>query len=165
MKQHHQYAALLLLLVLVPACDLLAPDFVEYEYDGFSIALPTREPVTRTEAGSDGIISSVSTEVQGVKYLVVYWELPLYLRGISDAEIIETMSLGAGAWKVIKQDNVTIAGMPGREIEGKSATGKPMITRMVRTKDRVYLLTVGGGKKAPFVKTAGRFFDSFRLHP
>ncbi|MGH8119338.1 MAG: hypothetical protein ACRESK_01855 [Gammaproteobacteria bacterium] len=162
MKQRHHFS-ILLLLALVTACGLQAPEFVEHEFDGYAIALPLPQPVIRSEEGPDGKISSVSAEVNGTKYLVVYWEIPLYLRGVSDAEILESMSLGAGAWKVMKQDKVTIAGIPGTEIEGKSATGKHMITRMVRTRDRVYLLTAGGGASSPARKNVDRFFDSFRL--
>ena len=163
MNLRRQYAAILLLLSL-PACSQRALEFTDYKFDGFSIALPTGDPTERTEQGLDGIISSVSAETEGIKYLVVYWELPMYLRGISDEQILESMSLGAGAWKAIKQSNASIAGMPGREIEGETANGKHMLTRMLRTKDRVYLLTVGGARSAPVTETK-RFFESFHLHP
>ena len=163
MKLSFLTAAIMLLLTLTQSCGRQCPEFVGYDFDGFSVALPTREPVKHSEQGQDGAISSVSAEVDGGKYLVVYWDLPMYLRGISDEQILESMSLGAGAWKAIKQDNVTIAGMPGKEIEGETATGKHMLTRMLRTKDRVYLLTVGGDKTFSTTTAIKRFFNSFRV--
>jgi hypothetical protein len=165
MKLSLPFAAFVLLLTLIPACDLQEPEFIVYDSDGFSIALPTRQPATRSEQGPDGVISSVSAQVEDTKYLVVYWDLPMYLRGISDAQILESMSLGAGAWKANKHSNVTVAGLPGKEIGGETANGKHMLTRMLRTKDRVYLLTIGGGKTLPDTTATKRFFDSFRLHP
>ena len=164
MKLCHPYAAMLLLLSLLPACGLQAPEFFEHKFAGFSIALPTRKPVERTEQGADGTISSVSAEAEGFKYVVVYWELPMYLRGVSDKQILESMSMGAGAWKVIKEKNATISGMAGLEIEGETANGKHMLTRMLRTKDRVYLLSIGGARPVPASSATKRFFDSFRLH-
>ena len=164
MKLCHPYAAMLLLLSLLPACGLQAPEFFEHKFAGFSIALPTRKPVERTEQGPDGTISSVSAEVKGFKYVVVYWELPMYLRGVPNTQILESMSMGAGAWKVIKQKNATIAGLPGLELAGETANGKHMLTRMLRTKDRVYLLTIGGTRPVPSSSATKRFFDSFRLN-
>jgi hypothetical protein len=163
MKLRHPYAAMLLLLSLLPACGRQTPEFVDYKFEGFSIALPTRQPTERTEQGSDGTISSVSAEVEGLKYVVVYWDLPMHLRGISDQQILESMSLGAGAWKVINQKKTTIADMPGLELDGETASGKHMLTRMLHTKNRVYLLTVGGANPAPAASITKRFFDSFRL--
>ena len=162
MKLRHHY--ILLLLALLPSCGLQAPEFIDYKFTGFSIAMPTRNPTERTEQGPDGTISSVSAEAEGFKYVVVYWELPMYLRGVSDKQILESMSMGAGAWKVIKEKNATISGMAGLEIEGETANGKHMLTRMLRTKDRVYLLTIGGARPVPASSATKRFFDSFRLH-
>lgn len=162
MKLRHHY--ILLLLALLPACGRQAPEFIDYQLAGFSIAMPTRNPTERTEQGADGTISSVSAEARGFKYVVVYWELPMYLRGVSDKQILESMSMGAGAWKVIKEKNATISGMAGLEIEGETANGKHMLTRMLRTKDRVYLLTIGGARPVPASSATKRFFDSFRLN-
>jgi hypothetical protein len=164
MKLRHPYATMLLLLSLLPDCGLQTPEFVDYKYSGFSIALPTRAPTERSEQGLDGTISSVSAEAEGFKYAVVYWEIPMHLRGVSDQQILESMSLGAGAWKIINQKIATITDMPGLEIEGETANGKHMLTRMLRTKDRVYLLTVGGTKPIPAASSTKRFFDSFRLN-
>ena len=164
MKLYHPFAAILLLLVLLPACGLQTPEFINHEFTGFSIALPTRTPNERTEQGPDGTISSVSAEAEGFKYVVVYWELPMYLRGVPDTQILESMSLGAGAWKVMEQKNASIDGMPGVEIEGETANGKHVLTRMLRTKDRVYLLTVGSAKSVQARSDTKRFFDSFRIH-
>ena len=163
MKLLHSHAALLLILALQPACDQRAPEFIDYKFEGFSIALPASKPSERTEQGPDGTISSVSAEAEGFKYAVVYWELPMYLRGVSDKQILESMSMGAGAWKVSKEKNAIIAGMTGMEIEGETANGKHMLTRMLRTKDRVYLLTIGGARPVPASSATKRFFNSFRL--
>ena len=154
---------IVLVLSLLAIWWLRAPKFVDYEFPGFTIALPTRTPAERSEQGADGAISSVSAEAKGFKYAVVYWELPMYLRGVPDKEILESMSMGAGAWKIIKQKNATIAGMPGLELEGETANGKHMLTRMLRTKDRVYLLTIVGARPVPTSSSTKRFFDSFRL--
>ena len=164
MKPFHPYTVIFLLLLLLPACGPQQPEFIDHAFDGFSIALPAPLPAAHTEQGADGKISSVSAEAEGSKYLVVYWELPMYLRGISDDQILESMSLGAGAWKAINQKNVTVAGLPGREIAGETANGKRMVTRMVRTRDRVYLLTVGGAQFDPSTTATKRFFESFRIH-
>ena len=160
----HQFTAIFLFLTLLPACGLQAPEFVDYKFSGFSIALPTRQPSERTEQGPDGTISSVSGEAEGFKYAVVYWDLPMPLRGISDQQIFESMSLGAGSWKVINRKSATLAGMPCLEIEGETANGKHMLTRMLRTKERVFILTVGGAKSIPAPSATKRFFASFRLN-
>ena len=87
MKLRHHY--ILLLLALLPSCGLQAPEFIDYKFTGFSIAMPTRNPTERTEQGADGTISSVSAEAEGFKYVVVYWELPMYLRGVPNTQILE----------------------------------------------------------------------------
>ena len=163
MKKFVPGFVIVLFLSLLAIWWLRAPEFVDHKFSGFSIALPARKPATRTEEGPDGTISSVSAEAKGFKYAVVYWELPMYLRGVPDKEILESMSMGAGAWKVIKQKKTSIAGMPGLELEGETANGKHMLTRMLRTKDRVYLLTIGGARPVPSSSSAKRFFDSFHL--
>jgi hypothetical protein len=163
MKMPRYVFALFLLLTLLPACGLRAPEFIDYRYSGFSIALPTHQPSERSEQGPDGTINSISGEAEGFKYAVIYWDLPLQLRGISDQQIFDSMSLGTGAWKVIKQKGATLAGMQCLEIEGETANGKYMVTRMLHTKDRVYLLTVGGTESLPAPSVIKRFFSSFRL--
>ena len=155
--------ACILLLTLLPACGSRAPEFIDYKYSGFSIALPTHQPSARSEQGPDGTINSVGGEAEGYKYAVVYWDLPMHLRGISDQQIFDSMSLGAGAWKVIKQKGATLAGMQCLEIEGETANGKHMVTRMLHIKERVYLLTVRGAESLPAPSIQKRFFSSFRL--
>jgi len=163
MKFRLHVTDIFLLLMLLSACGLQTPEFADYRFSGFSVALPTHQPTERSEQGADGIITSVSGEADGFKYAVVYWELPMPLRGISDQQIFESMSLGAGAWKVKKQNSAILAGKPCLEIEGETANGKHMVTRMLHTKDRVYLLTVGGAESLPAPSVLKRFFSSFRL--
>lgn len=154
---------LLVALLVLNSCGGQAPEFIAHDFEGYTIALPTPSPATRSEEGVDGKISSASATAGAFKYLVVSWDIPLHQRHISEGQILDFMSLGAGAWKVATRRPVEIAGQRGLEITGESATGKHMLTRMLRTKDRVYLLSVGGAKPLGAAAGADQFFSSFRL--
>lgn len=159
MKRH----SLLVLLLVLNSCGTQAPEFIAHDFEGYTIALPTQNPATRSEEGVDGKISSASATAGAFKYLVVCWEIPMHQRHITEGQILDYMSMGAGAWKVATRRPVQIAGQQGLEITGESATGKHMQTRMLRTRDRVYLLTVGGAKSISAAAGAEQFFTSFRL--
>jgi len=159
MKRH----SLLALLLVLSSCGSQAPEFIAHDFEGYAIALPTHNPATRSEEGVDGKISSTSATAGDFKYLVVCWEIPMHQRHITEGQILDYMSLGTGAWKVAARRPVQIAGQQGLEITGESATGKHMLTRMLRTKDRIYLLTVGGARSITATAGADQFFSSFRL--
>lgn len=163
MNQLHR-GILLLLLILVTACDRDLPGFVEYEFDGFSISLPTRQPGGTTEQGRDGIMRSINAEADGIRYLLVYWELPADLRSLSDQQILESMLITTGTWKETHQKNLFLAGLPAKEIEGHTTKGTYALTRMVRARDRVYLLTVGGPDSVHKSPETRIFFNSFKIH-
>jgi hypothetical protein len=157
------WVKILAVLCLIAGCGEQPPDFVVYQFDGFSIALPGQQPEQHTEQGSDGRISSVRTQAGGTKFLVVYWEIPVYLLNITDKVILKSLLSGASDWKKTSHKDVSVAGMPGKEIEAETVNGTYLLSRLLRINNRVYLLTIAGSKPIRRTLDTQRFFDSFKL--
>ncbi len=153
-----------LLFILVPGCDRHTQDFIPHDYDQFSIAMPAQQPQILNETTIEGQLSSIKAESHGVRYLLIYWEIPDNLIGLTNVRLLEMMLAGEGKWSETKTKEPVLSGLPAREFEGTSTKGTYALTRLLRTRDRVYLLTVAGPETLSGARATRKFFESFHLH-
>jgi len=130
----------------------------------FSILMPGKpeeEHKSGTSADEPLEDHTFKVETDEGLFIVSYAEFAQELSQANPQNVLDEVTKGfdGGGTKVVSQRNISLNGIPGREVEYTVTEGINARARIFLVKQRLYLLQVVSGKNEHRV----RFLDSFQL--